>query len=272
MSSESRGVPKRNAEGAAENNVAQNRTERIGALNGCLLEGDAVQAQREKKVRRRALVTSTLLQAAALAAVIAIPLFAKVERITVKDWTPLPPYHPYGGAAPQHPQPPTPQLGHKPAFCLICPPPGPMTPVTDGKPGEHVGDPTTIGGPDLPPGVSCEGCIPIGKSEVPVVPQVLSDKPAMVHMTHIDPAMLVERIEPVYPELAKQTRRSGRVELHAIISADGRIETLEVVSGDVLFVRSALDAVQRWRYRPTMLNGAAVKVDTYITVNYTMAE
>ena len=68
----------------------------------------------------------------------------------------------------------------------------------------------------------------------------------------------------------KAWARDGRVELHAIISTDGTIESLEVVSGDALFYQSALDAVRRWRYRATRLNGQAVKVDTYITVIYTM--
>jgi TonB family protein len=96
--------------------------------------------------------------------------------------------------------------------------------------------------------------------------------PKVVRVTHIDPALLTERIEPVYPTLAKQMRHSGHVELHAIISEEGRIESLEMVSGDVLFEQSAMDAVRRWRYRPTFLNGAPVKVDTYITVNYVMAQ
>jgi protein TonB len=82
--------------------------------------------------------------------------------------------------------------------------------------------------------------------------------------------MLIERVEPAYPTLARQTRREGRVELRAIISTDGRIESVEMVSGDVMFERSALDAVSRWRYRPTFLNGQAVKVDTYITVIYVL--
>jgi protein TonB len=84
--------------------------------------------------------------------------------------------------------------------------------------------------------------------------------------------MLVERIEPAYPALARQIRREGRVELHAIISTEGRIESLEVVSGDPLFKQSALNAVWRWRYRPTVLNGHAVSVDTYITVIYTLQQ
>ena len=89
-------------------------------------------------------------------------------------------------------------------------------------------------------------------------------------MTHIDPALLLERVEPLYPALARQIHRDGRVELHAIISTDGTIESLEVVSGDALFYQSALDAVRRWRYRATFLNGQAVEVDTYITVIYTL--
>jgi protein TonB len=66
--------------------------------------------------------------------------------------------------------------------------------------------------------------------------------------------------------LALQLRQSGTVVLHAIISRDGRINALEVVSGSPFFVQAALDAVRQWRYRPTMLNGEPVEVDTTITV------
>jgi len=83
--------------------------------------------------------------------------------------------------------------------------------------------------------------------------------------------MLMRRVEPVYPPLAIDTRHEGRVELHAIISTDGTIESLEVISGDLLFIRSALDAVGQWRYRPTILNAQPVEVDTHITVIYTLA-
>jgi protein TonB len=82
--------------------------------------------------------------------------------------------------------------------------------------------------------------------------------------------MLIRRVEPVYPVLAKQTHREGRVELRAIIGTDGNIQSLQVVSGDSLLVHSALEAVQQWRYKPTILNGKAVEIDTFITVVYTM--
>jgi protein TonB len=80
--------------------------------------------------------------------------------------------------------------------------------------------------------------------------------------------MLIHRIEPVYPILAKQTHRSGRVELRAIIGTDGTIQSLHIVSGDPLFYESAREAVSQWRYRPTVLNGEPVEIDTFITVIY----
>ena len=82
--------------------------------------------------------------------------------------------------------------------------------------------------------------------------------------------MLMQRVEPVYPTLARQIRREGRVELRAIIATDGTIQSLQVVSGDPLFIQSAMDAVRQWRYRPTILNGRAVEIDTFITVMYNL--
>jgi periplasmic protein TonB len=82
--------------------------------------------------------------------------------------------------------------------------------------------------------------------------------------------MLTHRVEPVYPTLAKQIGRSGRVELRAVISEDGSIQSLEAVAGDPMFFQSALEAVRQWRYTPTLLNGRRMEVDTYITVIYNM--
>jgi periplasmic protein TonB len=89
-------------------------------------------------------------------------------------------------------------------------------------------------------------------------------------MTHLDPAMLTHRVEPVYPTLAKQLGRGGRVELKAVIATDGTIQSLQVAGGDPLFYQSAMDAVRQWRYSPTVLNGQPVEIDTYISVIYTM--
>jgi protein TonB len=89
-------------------------------------------------------------------------------------------------------------------------------------------------------------------------------------MTTLDPAMLRHRVEPVYPPLAKQIHKEGRVALRAIIGTDGTIRSLQIVSGDPLFYISAREAVEQWLYKPTVLNGQPVEIDTFITVVYTM--
>jgi protein TonB len=123
-------------------------------------------------------------------------------------------------------------------------------------------------------GSGCSGCVDIGGRQTgprpPQPPGETSTRPKILQVTRIDPAMLIRRVEPVYPALAKQTHREGRVELRAIIGTDGKIQSLQVVSGDSLFLMSAREAVEQWRYRPTYLNGQAVEIDTFITVVYTM--
>ena len=83
---------------------------------------------------------------------------------------------------------------------------------------------------------------------------------------------LVFQPRPVYPPEAKQARIQGVVSLHAIIAKDGTVQNLSVISGDPLLAASALEAVDRWVYRPTLLNGEPVEVETEIDVNYTLAQ
>src|SRR4051812_1569740 len=77
--------------------------------------------------------------------------------------------------------------------------------------------------------------------------------------------------KPNYPPIAKTARIQGAVVLHAIISKNGAIENLQVVSGHPMLTQAALDAVRQWKYRPYYLNGEPVEVDTTITVNFTLA-
>jgi protein TonB len=83
-------------------------------------------------------------------------------------------------------------------------------------------------------------------------------------------AKLTSHPDPVYPPLARQARIQGSVVLHAIISKEGRVEQLNVISGHPLLIQAALDAIRQWRYSPTLLNGDPVEVDTTITVTFTM--
>jgi len=87
---------------------------------------------------------------------------------------------------------------------------------------------------------------------------------------NVQAARIVNRVQPIYPPLARQTRISGTVRLHAIISKDGTIQQLEVISGHPLLQQAALDAVRQWRYQPTLLNGEPVEVDTTIDVIFSL--
>jgi protein TonB len=81
-------------------------------------------------------------------------------------------------------------------------------------------------------------------------------------------AMLVLRVQPEYPAMARAVHISGTVQLRAIIARDGAVRELQVISGNPLLVQAARAAVLRWRYRPTLLNGEPVEVETYITANF----
>jgi len=82
----------------------------------------------------------------------------------------------------------------------------------------------------------------------------------------VQQARMTRRVEPIYPQLAVMAHMEGTVRLHAIIARDGTVSELELLEGSPIFAKAALEAVWQWRYRPTMLNGEPVEVETYITV------
>jgi protein TonB len=75
---------------------------------------------------------------------------------------------------------------------------------------------------------------------------------------------------PSYPAIARTARIQGTVVLQATISKQGTIIGLHAVSGPPMLYQAALDAVQQWRYKPYILNGDAVEVETTIQVNFTL--
>lgn len=89
---------------------------------------------------------------------------------------------------------------------------------------------------------------------------------------NVQSAKLVRQPRPVYPPLAKQARISGVVKLSAVISKDGTIKELQVISGHPLLVPAALEAVKQWVYQPTLLNGEPVEVQTQVDVNFTLSQ
>ena len=88
---------------------------------------------------------------------------------------------------------------------------------------------------------------------------------------NVQQANLIRQVKPPYPPLAKQARIQGTVVLEAVISKQGSVENLRVISGHPLLIQAALDAVKQWKYKPTLLNGEPVEVVTTVTVNFNLS-
>jgi len=106
------------------------------------------------------------------------------------------------------------------------------------------------------------------RTEAPPPPEPIRTQ--RIRQTHIQPAMIVAQPQPVYPPAARNARIQGDVVLHAIIDREGRVAELQVVSGSPWLIQAALAAVQNWRYRPTLLNGEPVEVETTIVVSFVL--
>ncbi len=103
-----------------------------------------------------------------------------------------------------------------------------------------------------------------------IVPKIATPQRVRVS-AGVTSGLKVKDVKPVYPPLARQARIQGQVVLHAQISKDGVIEGLTLVSGHPMLAPAAIDAVKQWRYKPYLLNGEPVEVDTEVMVNFTLS-
>jgi protein TonB len=245
----------------------------------CLLDQKDEEGRRARRLRRRTLLISILIQVLVLTLLLLRPLFGAEEVHLVARLVPLPPYR--GGSARPAPAP------HRPARprahqrdvvlrpILLFPSPRKHPVPAEGDTAPDIGP--AIGIPGLPGPGNPTGLIPFsgmaGDSRpLPPPPPASEPKrsgPRRVP-SEVQEAKLLERIEPQYPALARQAHLQGTVELHAIIARDGSIQSVEIVSGNVILATAARDAVMRWRYRPTLLNGQPVEVETFIHVVFKM--
>jgi TonB family protein len=107
---------------------------------------------------------------------------------------------------------------------------------------------------------------PDGTTKVDLVPDPIRVSAGVIS------SLSIYKVNPVYPPDAKAAGIQGAVVLRAMLGKDGSVEALQVVSGPPALTPSALDAVKQWTYKPYMLNGQPVEVETTITVNYTLAD
>jgi periplasmic protein TonB len=129
-----------------------------------------------------------------------------------------------------------------------------------------------VGGvPGGVPGGSMGGVIGGIISSTPVaVPKVATPQRVRVSQG-VTQGLLIRKVQPAYPPLARQARIQGSVLLQAEISKEGSIQNLRLISGHPMLAPAAIEAVKQWRYKPYILNGEPVEVETQITVNFTLS-
>ena len=252
----------------------------LGNLSQCMVGANPEDLRQARRRRSRAVALSVALQVVCVAALLVVPLLAVPGALPPGViFTPVPPYRGGGGAVRPRPH-------HAPASTarplipnqLIFPTaraavnahqassetaPPDIGPQIIG--GFGPGDGSGPAGPTIPGGIETGARIPPPRK--PVAPRQL------IHRSEgVMAGSLIRRVDPQYPEIAKAIHLSGTVRLRAIVGTDGRVQNLEVLSGNPILANAAVAAVRQWRYRPTLLSGTAVEVETFITVNFVLSQ
>ena len=240
----------------------------LGTLSNCMMDSDPEVTKRARRLRRRALIASLFLETLLVAGMLLWPLITPgVPSLgPICILVPAPPFSPAANlkhSRPHSSQPPSHDPFHFPTHNDLSVP--------------HQNHPNSFG-PDAPEisnlaGGTSDG--PIGPgSFIPgadgsriIVPPPVQKPPRKISIGVME-ASLIHRVDPIYPAIARAAHISGEVKLRATIATDGTVKDYEVVSGNSLLLRAAISAIRQWRYRPTLLNGEPVEVETFITVNF----
>lgn len=241
-----------------------------------MFENTLLETSAARPARARATAVSLSLQAAALVAVFAFPLvFPATLRPEIKR-AGVPLFYAVPKAVPifidkvtndRVPSSPTQQTITVPDTRLIFIP----SKGTGKKRDSSETDPSICVSPCIPQvgnGGDTNVIASIGNTTGSIV---RLDPPKRVRISQMEPGAILRRIQPQYPITAKATQTQGAVVLHAIIARDGTMQSVQVIAGHPLLVEAARQAVAQWRYRPFLLNGSAVEVETQITVNFKLA-
>ena len=219
---------------------------------------------------RRWMIAALTFNSSILAALILIPLLRPeaLPRQLVPILMETPP-------APANPEPQRPQPAHTSTvqtemdgIHLLAPPRIPHSIITPSEP-EPALPPDTVamGGP--PSGPGGPGRVFPGPAVRPVVRQ--EPRAAVRVSSLVEAGLLIRKVLPTYPAIGVAAHVEGTVVLEATISKTGTIENLRVASGPPILRQAAIDAVQNWRYRPYLLDGEPVEVETTINVIFTLS-
>jgi protein TonB len=133
--------------------------------------------------------------------------------------------------------------------------------------------PPPVAEPDAPPPSALEIASNSGDQAISGI--MASSSASAVQPAHsiqlsqgVAQGLLIKQVRPTYPDAAHRLRLQGAVELLANISKDGDITNLKQLSGDRILGHSAMEAVKQWKYKPYLLDGQPVEIQTQITVNF----
>jgi periplasmic protein TonB len=218
----------------------------LGNLSNCVVDGDSGAVGRARRLRSEAFISSLVLEALVVGAMLLWPLLAPAVLPAQMAVTPVPPYrgdtavirtgHPREAAGPTFLTP----IQFRP----ILDQPHSAAPGAPGEEPPAIGDgPVGFGpGPEIPGG-SRDGLA------IEVPSPTMRKGPVKVSQG-VMAALLIHRVQPDYPAVAIAMGLSGTVELQARIGTDGTVQELEVISGNPILAQAAVQAVQQWRYQP----------------------
>ncbi len=216
--------------------------------------------------------TSFGMQAIAVACLLIVPLFYTQVLPHLRAVPPVI-LAPWGDSVPPQPAP-IQARGGRPSIFTVARPNVLITPYdvphgVNSSPDIHA--PTIPGSGWSGPSGIREGIL--GIAQVITIPSRPTAPPPTkpVIVSRMMEGSLIHRVEPAYPPLAITARVQGTVILEAVIGRDGIVKNLQAVSGHPLLVPAAINAVNQWRYRPYLLNGVPVEVETHVTVNFILS-
>jgi periplasmic protein TonB len=246
----------------------------VAFLNDCLVDGEAPGTTQKRSVRQRALASALLFEAAIISGLVLWPLLTPAtlpSELPVVARLPL-----RGEVIPRAPHPPAPR-SHM------------QTPNTTALfsplrvPAQIVRAATATAQNVAPPPIGDSSGQMLGEvalydgfanGAAPLVPPApAAPKVRVIQRSEgFLEGRLVTRVIPMYPAIARAARISGTVELLVLVGRDGRVISVQVLSGSALLASAAKEAVERWSYRPAILDGQAVEVEARVTVNFVLNE
>lgn len=236
-------------------------------LKDCLVEGRAEADNRRRSLRRKSLAAALLFEAAIVFGLVLGPLLSAgspPSKFVVLEHGiyPLQPVERVVRNTPIRPTIPVPNYSPTRIVALTVQPiPEVGVPVLDSPNlAAPYRDPAFTGG--------------FGDSASSIVPP--KPPPAVVRVIRrsegAQESQLVTRVIPAYPQIARVARIAGTVELIVLVGRDGGVLSVQVLNGSPLLAAAAKEAVEKWRYRPAILDGQAVEVQSRVTVNFVLDE